>query len=198
MHIIGLTGGIASGKSTVTTLLRDLGAAIIDADVIARKVVEPGEPVWQNIVKEFGPEFLLPGGKLDRKKLGDLVFANKDKRQILDDITHPRVKQEINDRLEGLRQSGVKAVVLDIPLLIEVGWQHMADTVWVVYVDRETQLRRLVERDKLNREDAIARIHSQMCLDDKVKYADVLIDNSKDLDYTRKQVLAAWDKITGP
>lgn len=191
MHIIGLTGGIASGKSTVSQLLQETGAYIIDADEIAHIIVEPGQPALQDIQETFGTGVLLPDGALDRKKLGEIIFNNPEARKNLDSITHDRIKIEIEKAIEKAAQDGYNIVVLDIPLLIEANWQYMVDVVWVVYIDRETQVNRLMERDSLTRAEALARIQSQLSLDEKKRYADIVIDNSGALSETREQVAAA-------
>lgn len=191
MHIIGLTGGIASGKSTVSKMLQDLGACIIDADKIARQIVEPGQPALSEIQAAFGRGVLLSDGTLDRKKLGEIVFNNQTARQRLNAITHARIKLEIDEAVEKAAAAGYNIVVLDVPLLLEVGWQHLTDTVWVVYIDRETQVARLMERDGLTSMEAMARIQSQMSLDDKKAYADTVINNSGSLAETRRQVTEA-------
>jgi len=191
VHIIGLTGGIASGKSTVSKILQDLGACIIDADKIARRIVEPGQPALSEIQAAFGRGILLADGTLDRKNLGEIVFNNSTARQRLNAITHDRIKLAIGEAVEKAAAAGYNIVVLDVPLLLEVGWQHLADTVWVVYIDRETQIARLMERDGLTGTEAMARIQSQMSLDDKKVYADTVIDNSGSLAETRRQVAKA-------
>lgn len=193
MKIIGLTGNIGSGKSTVGRRLERLGARVIDADQVAREVVLPGTPALKEIVESFGPGILDSRGALDRKRMGELVFANPEARARLNSITHPRIKEAIEREIEKARlhpQSctcdGV--VVIEAPLLIEVGLHHDADEVWVVKIDEEEQLRRLVERDKLSPDEARLRIASQMPQAEKLKYASRVIDNSGDLDTTLNQV----------
>lgn len=196
MHIIGLTGGIASGKSTVSKLLREKGAYIIDADKIARDIVKPGQPALEEIQAVFGSDVLLPDGALDRSKIGDIVFRDSTARHKLNSITHGRIKLEISEAIEKAAAAGYNIVVLDVPLLIEAGWQHMADAVWVVYTDRETQISRLMERNGLTQIEALDRIQSQMSLDEKKSYADTVIDNSGSLAETRQQVIDALAKLT--
>lgn len=191
MHIIGLTGGIASGKSTVSKILQDLGAYIIDADKIARRIVEPGQPALSEIQAAFGSDILLADGTLDRKSLGEIIFNNPTARQRLNTITHARIKLAVDEAVEKAAAAGYNIVVLDVPLLLEVGWQHLADTVWVVYINRETQIARLMERDGLTGTEAMSRIQSQMSLEDKKAYADTVIDNSGGLAETWRQVAAA-------
>lgn len=195
VYTIGLTGGISSGKSTVSAMLEQLGAAIIDTDIIARKIVEPGQPAWQDIVAAFGKSCLLPDGHINRKLLGEIIFTDDHKRRILEKITHPHIQNTAIQALQAAAQQGIKIAVLDAPLLIEVGWQHMVQAVWVVYVDAETQIERLMRRDHLERSQALARIGSQMSLREKLSYATVVIDNSGNLEATQKQVFAAWQCI---
>ncbi|MBI2878178.1 MAG: dephospho-CoA kinase [Candidatus Rokubacteria bacterium] len=177
--LVGLTGGIGSGKSTVSRLFRDLGCLIIDADTIAREVVEPGEPAWRGIVEAFGREILLPDGQLDRKGLGALVFADPAKRRTLNALTHPAInarEQAIQAELEAQGYEGI--VILDAALLIEAGGADRMDRLVVVYGDEATQLRRLMDRDDLDEAEARRRIASQMPLREKVRLAHHVIDNS--------------------
>lgn len=196
MHIIGLTGGIASGKSTVGEILKEQGAYIVDADQIARDIVGPGQPALKEIQAAFGPDVFLPNGELNRQKLGDVIFRDPAVRHKLNVITHDRIKLEIGEAIEKAAAAGYNIVVLDVPLLIEVGWQYMADTVWVVYVDRETQINRLMERNRLTCSEALDRIQSQMSLAEKKAHADVVIDNSGSLTLTRQQVTDALAELT--
>lgn len=195
MICIGLTGGIASGKSTVSTMLHDLGAFIIDADKLARQVVEPDQPAWQEIVTVFGAEVLLPDRQLNRQALGNIIFTDSQRRQLLETITHPRIRQAAEAQLEEAARNGRQVAVLDVPLLIETGWIDMVDTVWVVYVSPVIQEQRLMERDRLGRQQAQARIASQMSLQDKLQYANVIIDNGHSLAETQAQVISAWQKL---
>lgn len=186
--VIGLTGGIASGKSLVADSLRDQGVPVIDADVISREVVEPGEPALEQIIEHFGPEILQFDGTLDRKKLGSVIFNDTEKRQVLNQIIHPAVRQRMMTKRDDLVREGNKHVVLDIPLLLENNLSFMVDRVIVVYVNEATQKRRLVERDGRGEEDAAARIESQMPLEEKRGLADAVIDNSGTENETKAQV----------
>lgn len=194
MLIIGLTGGIASGKSTVSTLLTKLGAYIIDADKIAREIVVPHEPAYNDIVSEFSPAVLDADGNINRRLLGEIVFNNPQAKQRLDQITHPRIKERIQELLDQAPKS-CNTVVLDVPLLIETGWVDMVDVVWLVYVNRTTQIARLVNRDNLTFNQANARIASQMSLDEKIEYADLVLDNNNGIEQLQAQVAAAWQSI---
>lgn len=194
MYVIGLTGGIASGKSTVSKILFEAGAFILDADQIAHDVVKPHSPAWADIVNTFGKAVLCTDRTVDRRQLGNIIFQDEPARKRLEAIMHPRVRQCIDENLiEYARQDG-KIAVVDVPLLYEVGWQQLANEVWVVYVERDTQLQRLLNRNGLSPAQARARIAAQMDLAAKAGLADVVIDNSRELHYTRSQVLAAWEQ----
>ncbi|WP_425057678.1 Dephospho-CoA kinase [Sporomusa carbonis] len=196
MYLIGLTGGIASGKSTVSTLLKELGAYIVDADKLSREVTCPGKPAWQDIVARFGRDIIGADGEIDRRRLGQLVFADSQARVDLERITHPRIKDEAKAAIADAKQRGYKVIVLDVPLLIEAGWHNMVDAVWVVYVDENTQVARLMARDNINYDDAMARIKSQLSLKEKLKYATVVLNNNNTIESTKEQVYEAWRGIT--
>lgn len=196
MRIVGLTGGIASGKSTVSRMLVELGVRVVDIDAIARQVVAPGEPAWREVVDWLGRPYLLADGNLDRRKVADLVFADSSARARLEAIIHPRIAEIVDREVAAARAEGLKALVLDVPLLFEAGWADRVDEVWVVYADDETRLKRLQERDKLSRRAAEARLAAQMSLAEKVRQASVVIDNSRDIEYTGRQVMAAWRRLT--
>ncbi len=195
MYLIGLTGGIASGKSTVSKLLTELGAFIIDADAIARSLAEPKAPLWEKFVEHFGRSIVQADGTLDRRRIGEMVFSNQQERKWIDETAHPLIRSEIWRRIDACRKAAVPIVVLDIPLLYEVGWNDFTDEDWVVYVDAATQLRRLMERDQLPEDSARRRIEAQMDLAEKAKRADLVIDNSKDELTTRRQVEQYWQAL---
>ncbi|WP_027410192.1 dephospho-CoA kinase [Anoxybacteroides tepidamans] len=186
---IGLTGGIASGKSTVSRMLKEYGIPVVDADVIAREVVNVGEEAYRQIVEVFGNDILQENGEIDRAKLGSIVFNNEEKRKQLNAIVHPAVRKTMMAQRESYIQSGAKTVVLDIPLLFESNLTHLVDKVIVVYVDEAIQLERLMKRNGLSKTDATARIRSQMPLIEKKVYADAVIDNNGAVDETREQLL---------
>lgn len=194
MRIVGLTGGIASGKSTVAGLLEKLGARVIDADKLAREVVRPGEPAWQEIVDWLGPDILLPDRTLSRERIARLVFSDSQARSRLEAITHPAIRRCVKQAVAAAKEQGAAVVVLDIPLLFEVGWTEMMDEIWVIYVDQSTQEARLMDRDRMTLRDALARIASQMSLAEKARLATTVIDNSKDFAYTKEQVEVAWQQ----
>lgn len=196
--IIGLTGGIASGKSTVSQMLLDLGIPVIDADVEARKVVGKGEKAYERIIETFGSEILTAAGDIDRVKLGSIVFHDEDKRLQLNAIVHPAVRERMNDEKVKHLDLGSNVVVLDIPLLFESKLTHMVEKIILVYVDAEVQLKRLISRNQLIESEAMARIQSQMPLIEKIKLADAVIDNNGTIDDTKNQliqILKDWEVL---
>lgn len=195
MVLIGLTGGIASGKSTVSQMLTELGAKVIDADMVARDVVAKGSPLLGKIAECFGEDILLADRSLNRIKLGEKIFHDDGKRQVLNDLMHPEIRKEILRQVDVYTKQSEKLVFLDIPLLFETQWCNFTQENWVVYVDSDKQVERLMKRNDLSREQAVARIQSQMRLCDKIKLADVVIDNNGDLVYTKQQVKNAWDML---
>jgi dephospho-CoA kinase len=195
--IVGLTGSIATGKSTVSKRFAALGGVIIDADRIVRQVQEPDQPAWREIVETFGMEILLPNRELDRAKLGSLVFGNDENRNQLNQIVHPRVRDERDRQTEAaLAEDQRRIIIWDIPLLIETGIYKQVDRTVVVYVDQETQLARLLGRDELSVEAAKQRIASQMPIEEKRAYADFLIDNRGSIEETEQQVREVWSELT--
>lgn len=187
MKIIGLTGGIASGKSTVTRTLLDLGAIIIDSDELAHNIMKPYKPAWKDIVKIFGTEILNPDETINRDRLGQIVFNDPDKLRELNQITHWRIAERYKEDLRLIRKEKPEAiVVMEIPLLYETHAERICDEVWVVWVDRETQMERLMQRDGISREDALKRIEAQMDLDEKARLADVVIDNRHSIEATNE------------
>lgn len=195
MYAIGLTGGIASGKSAVAEMLLALGADVIDADQIAREAVRPGCPAWRAIVGRFGEEILRPDQSIDRAKLGEIIFSRAEEKAWLNRTTHPDIENEMLNRLRHDQTNRAKVVVLDVPLLFEAGWDKYADETWVVYVDEQTQLERLMKRNRYGKEQAQRRVRSQAPLAEKVKRADFVIDNTRDLEHTRAQVCEGWKLI---
>ena len=196
MELIGLTGGIGTGKSTVAAMLKELGAAVIDADEAARAVVEPGTPGFQHVVEEFGVDF-VSGGRLDRERLATLVFNDSEARRRLNEIVHPLVREWMAQRQAEAASRGIDRVVLEIPLLYEGGLDAAMKSVIVVAVPPGLEVRRLVEGQGYSEEHARARIASQMPIDEKVSRADYVIDNSGSRDETRRQVESTWRKISG-
>ncbi|TMB71547.1 MAG: dephospho-CoA kinase [Chloroflexi bacterium] len=191
MRVLGLTGGIGSGKSMVAQIFARLGAVVIDADQLAREVVEPGQPALQEIATAFGRDVLLSDGRLDRSKLAGIIFADPAERARLDAITHPRIRARMDEEIKA-RRSGPGVLIVDIPLLYENDRTHSVERVIVVWVDPQTQLRRIRRRDGLSAEAARQRIAAQMPLDAKRARADHVIDNSGSREDTRRQVEAIY------
>ncbi|MCR8630944.1 dephospho-CoA kinase [Paenibacillus radicis (ex Xue et al. 2023)] len=186
---IGLTGGIACGKSTVSNMLVQRGAMLVDADRIAREVVEPGSPVLEQIAERFGQEVLLEDGTLNRKKLGEMVFGNQAALKDLQDMMHPSIRALLRQRMKDYEQQHPdKLVVVDVPLLYESGLQSMFEEVMVVYIPRNVQMDRLVLRDGLSLEQAEKRLQAQMDIEQKKALADILINNEGSLPQTEEQV----------
>lgn len=198
--IIGLTGGIASGKSLAAKELKRLGAHIIDADEIAKDDVNPGLAAYKDIVKEFGEGILNPDRTINRKALGQIVFSNPKLRERLEQITHPRILKEIDKGIEAIRANHAKAmIVVDAPLLIEIGLYKKMDKVIVIYCDEKTQTERLIKRDGFSVNEAKIRISAQMPLREKKRYADFVIDNSEaqDKEKTKDEVKKIFKQIKG-
>lgn len=197
--IIGLTGNIGSGKSTVSRRLAELGAEVIDTDRVSRDVVAPGTPGLERIVREFGAGVLDGNGELDRARMASLVFENPEARARLEAIVHPEVIRVVSRRISEYREGRGSAPVLvvEVPLLIESGMHSMMDEIWVVTVDRNSQVERVMARSGLSGEDVLKRIRAQMSQEEKCKYADRVIDNSGSVDETIRQVDAIWGRLTG-
>ncbi|MGE8034767.1 dephospho-CoA kinase [Lysinibacillus sp. NPDC093692] len=196
--IIGLTGSIASGKSTVVKMMTALGLPIVDADIVARDVVEPGTETLKLIVENFGQDILLEDGSLNRAKLGDIIFHEPVKRKMLNDMMHPAIRKEMLRQRDAYIDAGEKHVVMDIPLLFENKLQHFVERIIVVSVSEEVQLRRLMERNNLSKEDALARMHSQLPMSVKEKGAHAVIYNNENLEQTEhqlKKILTSWDVL---
>jgi dephospho-CoA kinase len=194
--IAGLTGGIASGKSTVSAFLEDAGAVIVDADKIARDVVQKDRPAWREIVDAFGRSILLPDGEINRTLLGEIIFNDPDRKQVLNRIVHPRVISETAARLAEIEKKKPNSVViLDVPLLIESGMDTGLSDIIVVYVPEPVQIERLMGRDAMTHGQALARIRSQMPIEEKKKRASIVIDNSGSRENTRKISLRVYLKL---
>jgi dephospho-CoA kinase len=194
MKLYGLTGGIASGKSTVSQMLRELGAELIDADQVAREVVEPGQPALTEIAARF-PGVVGQDGRLDRAALGQRVFSDPAERKALNAIIHPRIQEAFLTRTQALAERGVERVVYDAPLLIENGLHAAMNGVILVSVPPEVQKARLIAREGLSPEAAQARIDSQLPLEEKRKHATWIVDNAGTREQTRAQVEAIWREI---
>ncbi|MCF3942566.1 dephospho-CoA kinase [Oceanobacillus alkalisoli] len=196
--IIGLTGSIATGKSTVANMFRELDIPVIDADILAREVVEPGETAYKKVVQSFGEDILLEDQTLNRKRLGEIVFSDEVKRKQLNNIVHPAIRKRLIEKRDHFITSGNRCIVLDIPLLFESKLEHFADKTLVVYVNQEIQLQRLMKRNEFTEEEAMQRILSQMPVEEKAARADRTINNngSKEETYTQlKQLLKEWNVL---
>lgn len=194
MLLVGLTGGIACGKSTVAQMLSARGVPLIDADVLAREIVEPGQPAFNDIVAAFG-DVLTPDGQLDRKRLGSVVFADVEKRKALEAMTHPRIFQRFTEKTQVLEQKGEPVIVYDAALLFERKLSELMNLVIVVTLPPEVQLLRLKTRDALSDEEALRRITAQMPIEEKVKQADFVIDNSGSREQTAAQLDYVWREV---
>lgn len=188
--VLGLTGGIATGKSTVVHVFKNLGFPVVDADIIAREVVEPGTPGLSEIVSFFGTEILNSDGALNRKKLGTIIFSDVEKRSVLNKILSPFIKKRILDEIEA-KKNETPLVIVDIPLLYEGGYDKFVDQVAVVYVPGKVQLIRLMTRDHLSEKEALERIRSQMPIEEKKKSADIVFDNQQSVENTKK-LIETW------
>lgn len=196
MRVIGLTGGIACGKSTVAGILRELGARVVDADEVAREVLAPGSPVLARVAERFGREVLHEDGSLDRRHLAGIVFRDRQALADLNAITHPPIIEVIRRRIEEARGEGVRVLVIDAPLLLEAGMEGMVDEVWVVTCTRDQQIERLCRRTGLSPREAEARMRAQMPLEEKVRRADRVIPNQGSLAELRAEVERHWQDLT--
>lgn len=187
--VIGLTGGIASGKSTVSRMFAELGITVIDADAEARHAVEIGEKAYKEIISYFGSSIAGENGEINRQKLGAIIFNDEEKRSLLNSIVHPAVRERMAEKRLEAEKAGEKLIVMDIPLLFESKLMGLVEKIIVVYVDGDTQLARLRTRNGFTEAEALSRINSQMPLKEKVKLADAVIDNSGTVEQTRQQLL---------
>lgn len=187
-YILGLTGGIATGKSTVSRYFSDKGYAVVDADVVARRVVEPGTEELANIVAHFGTEIIQKDGTLNREKLGAMIFSDAEKRETLNNLLSAQIRRTIMADTETLVNANQPLIVLDIPLLYEAGYETHCDAVMVVYTTEAVQLERLMARNNLTEEEALNRIASQEPIETKKDRADIVIDNNGPLNHTYEQV----------
>ena len=196
MYRIGLTGSLATGKSTVTNMLKELGAFVIDCDKTARDVVAPGTRGLAKIEEVFGKDAVAADGSMDRVYIGDLVFRNPGMKKRLENILFPLIFEALDEELLRLEREGATPVVfLDMPLLYEVKYDSYVDEVWLVYVPFEVQLSRLMKRNGYTKEEALLRIHSQISVDKKKSLAQQVIDNSGTLEDTKEQVRSLWERL---
>jgi len=195
MRVIGLTGGIGSGKSTVARYLVELGAKHIDADKVIHEIYSPDTEGWSALVKAFGKDIVAPSGEIDRKKLGEIVFNDAEAVKKLNEIVHPLGYKLAKSRLDKYREEGVEVVVFEVILLFEAGWDHLADETWVTAVSEDTAIKRLKESRGLTEEEILARIHSQTSNEERAKKADVVINNDGTIEEMKVKVKELWDKI---
>jgi dephospho-CoA kinase len=196
MLIVGLTGGVASGKTAVSRVLREEGAYIIDADQIARELVQPHKPAWNELVRAFGKEILQEDGSIHRRKLADKVFTDPEQRKVLNQILHPRIKEEMDRRTKEIGQRDPEAiVVIDAPLLVELGVYRQVDQLIVVTSTQMQQMERLKERDGRSPEEALRLFSSQMPVEEKVKLADFVIRNEGSLEETKKRAKEVFKEL---
>ncbi len=193
MTVIGLTGGIGSGKSTVSQFLVELGAVIIDADRVGHEAFKPDTELWREVVAAFGRQVLTPGGDIDRSKLGKIVFGNFELLSRLNQIMHLRMYDMVKAQLEDYQRRGVKGVVLEAPLLLEAGWTSLVDEIWVTVATESTVLKRLQERVGLSKEESLARIHSQLPSEERIKRADIVINTDCGLGELKTRVKELWE-----
>ena len=193
---LGVTGGIASGKSTVAHMLEELGAPVIDTDVLAREVVEPGKPAFRAIVDYFGKQVLQGDGALDRRKISGIVFKDIEKRRKLEGLIHPRITEVVSSRLDAILKKDPDAIIqVVVPLLIETNQQQRYHRILVVYVPEQIQIQRLAKRDNITREAAANILKAQLSIDEKVAHADFVIHNDKTMEETREQVRDLWKRL---
>ncbi len=204
MKVIGLTGGIGTGKSTVSRFLKELGAVIIDTDKVGHELFKPDTDAWREVLAAFGRQILTPQGEVDRNKLGEIVFANPEARAQLNRIMHPRIRNWVKAEIKEYRRQGVKLLVLEVPLLVEVPLSMRAgqpslsdevDEVWVTVAPETTVLKRLKERSGISEEQTLARIRSQLSSEERARRADVIIDTDCSLDELRTRVRELWRKL---
>jgi dephospho-CoA kinase len=196
MHVIGLTGGIAAGKSTVSAALREAGAVVIDADQIGHQAYRAGTETYAALVEAFGPGIVGADGEIDRRTLGAIVFADPEQRRRLQDLVWPRMKAMLRQQLDELRAAGTAIAVVEAAVLIEAGWLDLVDEVWVVQVPEAIAMQRLMARNGFSAEDARARIRAQLANEERARYAQVIIDNSGSVEDARRQVQSEVQRLT--
>jgi dephospho-CoA kinase len=195
MKVIGLTGGIGSGKSTVSRLLAEEGAVILDADKVGHEAFKPDSEGWHKVVAAFGKQIIAPDGNINRKKLGEIVFGNSESLSRLNQIMHPQMYDMLQAQLEEYQQRGVRVVVLEAAILLEAGWTPLVDEVWVTMAPESTVLKRLKERTGLSQVESQARIRSQLPSTERLKHANVVINTDRNLDEVKAQVKELWQRL---
>ncbi len=195
MYVIGLTGGIGSGKTTVARALEERGATVLSADLTGHEVYQPGRPAWQEIVDAFGREIVAADGAIDRKKLGAVVFSDPKQLARLNAITHPRIKELMREELDDLRRQGASVVVVEAALLFDAGWDDLADEVWVTVIPAAVAAQRVSERSGLAVDEVLRRIAAQMTNEQRIARSQVVIDTDCDLAGTERQVNEQWEAL---
>ena len=195
MKVIGLTGGIGSGKSTVSQFLAELGAVVLNADEVGHETFRLDTEIWRKVVAAFGRQIVTPDGNIDRKKLGNIVFGNPESLSRLNQIMHPRIYAQVKAQLEEYRRQGMRVVVLEAPLLLEAGWTPLVDEVWVTTASEATVLKRLEERSGMSQAESLTRIRSQLPNEERIKHANVVINTDCDLDELRSKVKELWQRL---
>jgi dephospho-CoA kinase len=195
MKVIGLTGGIGSGKSTVSQLLSELGANVVDADQVGHQCYQPGTKTWKDVVAAFGQDIVAADGSIDRKKLGAIVFGDHDSLVRLNQIMHPRMREMMADLIEKHRQDGADVVVLEAAILLEAGWTPLVDELWITVASEPIVIQRVKERTGLPEEQIRSRIQSQLSVEERAEKADLVINNDGSLDALRDKVEELWDTL---
>lgn len=195
MYVIGLTGGIGSGKTTVVQMLEQKGAVLLSADAVGHEVYRFGQPAWQEIVDTFGRQVVAEDGTIDRKKLGAIAFSDPQQLQRLNAITHPRMKEMMREKLNEERARGTQVCVLEAALLFDADWDDLTDEVWVTVVPPQVAAKRTAERSGLSVEEVLRRIRAQMSNDERIARSQVVIDTDCPLEGTRKQVDGEWERL---
>jgi dephospho-CoA kinase len=195
MHVIGLTGGIGTGKSTVAQFLEEQGATVISADLLGHEVYTPGRPSYHELVNAFGNDIVADDGAIDRKKLGAIVFADAKQLAKLNAIVHPRMKGMMRERLQEFERQGLAVAVIEAAILLEAKWDELTDEVWVTVAPSNVAALRVAERSKLPLEQVLERIKSQMSNEQRRARADVVIDTSGDMESTREQARQRWEEL---
>ncbi len=194
-RVIGLTGGIGSGKSTVSHMLAEMGAVVIDADKVGHEAFKPGTSAWSKVVQTFGRDVVGSNGEIDRKKLGAIVFADPAALTRLNQIMHPTMREMIKAQIDEYRKQGVEVVVLEAAILIEAGWDSLVDEVWVTVAPQNAVMERLESQRGMAKEQTLARIKAQLPTEERVKHADVVIVNDGSLDDMRNKLKELWQKL---
>lgn len=195
MHVIGLTGGIASGKSTLTQYFREKGVPVIDADILGHRTYDPGTDTFKQVVAAFGDDLVAPDGTIDRKVLGSKVFGKPEELKRLTDIVWPGIRKLASEQLSELEVAGNRLAVLEAAVLFEAGWEDLVDEIWVVTVEPDIAVQRLAERNGLDEAAARARIDSQLSNAERTARADIVIENNGTMDAFKASIEAAWNEL---